>query len=683
VLSIAEAENIANRRHGLLIGLGGCWGFRGEIGKTVDEKGQRVPEKGVLPDFDRVTWQGRDTFIVFDANTRTNPKVRAARRTLAAELTKRGARVRVVDLPAEDGVNGPDDYIGKHGAEAFFRLIDSAVEKADAADEDEDEKAPRDSQATLLVRMAREAGADLFHHDGTPCVTVTVGSHTETYRLRSKQARAWLSGLFLDALDKAPGGQAIADALNTLEALAARGENRPVYVRIAESNGRIYLDIGDATWRCIEITQVSWRVIDAAPVRFRRPKGLLPLAVPQPGGSVAKLRPFVNVATETDFVLVVATVLAFLRGRGPYPLLVENGEQGSSKSTLTKIIKQLIDPNEAPLGSAPREVRDLMIAASHSHLLGFDNLSVIPDWLSDALCSLSTESGFSTQSLFTDEEETIFSASRPMVMNGIPAFASRQDLVGRSVIVTMPPIPDSARRDEQSFWAEFERERPFILGALLDIIVVALRNIDTVVLERLPRMADFAKWIVAAGPPCPWLAGTFMAAYDANRHDAMDQSLDGDALAEHIKTISTEWSGTAADLLTVLNAVTEDRIRHQKSWFQKPRQIADHLRRIAPALRQAGWNVDFKRAPHTGRRVVYITNTGGMGLDSSPSSPSSQPLKTLTIQGDAAGDECQAASPHSSATSSPVFANKNGLRDDGDAGDAALHSSTNGSRTWL
>ena len=125
-LAILDAETHIGRRPALGIGTSGCWGWRGVTGKATSPTGERVDEKGPLPCFNRVTWTNRDTIIVFDANVATNEKVQAARRALAADLTKRGAKVRVVDLPVEAGLNGPDDYIGRHGAEKFFALVDAA-----------------------------------------------------------------------------------------------------------------------------------------------------------------------------------------------------------------------------------------------------------------------------------------------------------------------------------------------------------------------------------------------------------------------------------------------------------------------------------------------------------------------------------------------------------------------------
>jgi hypothetical protein len=125
VLSITCAAECVGRSV-LAVGTGGCWGWRGKVGIAEDETGARVDERGPLPDFSLISWTGRTVVIAFDANSAANENVQVARRMLAKELTGRGAVIRVVDLPAEPGINGPDDYIGAHGAEAFFALVDDA-----------------------------------------------------------------------------------------------------------------------------------------------------------------------------------------------------------------------------------------------------------------------------------------------------------------------------------------------------------------------------------------------------------------------------------------------------------------------------------------------------------------------------------------------------------------------------
>ena len=462
----------------------------------------------------------------------------------------------------------------------------------------------KDSQATAIVRLARETGAEFFQDDETAFIYVRAGSHYETYALRSKRGRAWLLNLYIDSEGKSPGSQAVTDAVNSVEALALRGDEHRVYVRMARQGDTIYMDLADPTWSVVEITAAGWRLIANAPVRFRRPRGLLPIPAPTLGAQghdITLLRRFVNVGHD-DFVLLVAVLVAMLRGRGPFPTLNLLGEQGSAKSTLSRIVKQLIDPNTAPLRSEPREPRDLMIAATNNHILVFDNMSHLSQVLSDCLCRLSTGGGFSTRMLYENSEEQIFDAVRPVVLNGITEMATRPDLVSRMVTLTLPTIPDGVRRDETAFWTDFAAVQPRLLGALLTIVSVALKHETTVTLEKKPRMADFALWIAAAEPACPWPAGRFLELYAGNRQEAVEASLDGDAVADAAKSLAP-WTGTAKELLDELNRRTPEATQRRPDWFRRPRQVSDALRRLAPALRQVAVNVTFTRTM-TGRRIT-------------------------------------------------------------------------------
>src|SRR4029078_9945389 len=202
-----------------------------------------------------------------------------------------------------------------------------------------------------------------------------------------------------------------------------------------------------------------------------------PLPAPVAGGSIEALRSFLNVQSKNDFVLVVAWALAVLRDRGPYPVIVLSGEQGSAKSTFSAMLRALLDPNTAPLRALPREDRDLFIAASNGHVLAFDNVSGLPGWISDTLCRLATGGGFAVRQLYTDGDEVLFDAERPVILNGIEEIVTRPDLADRSLFLTLEPIPDDRPPPEAELRAAFEAERPRILGALLDAVVVGLKRL--------------------------------------------------------------------------------------------------------------------------------------------------------------------------------------------------------------
>ena len=192
------------------------------------------------------------------------------------------------------------------------------------------------SATDVLLNVA--TAAQLFHaSDGTGFADLIIDGHRETWPLRGKRFQGWLRRRYYERTWDSPSPVALNAALNALEAQAQfDGPQHKVSVRLAEHDGLIYLDLADEFWRCIEIAASGWRIAEDPPVRFRRTAGMQPLPLPLRGGSIEALAPFVNLASDNDFVLVVAWLLGALRAGGPYPLLAMAGEQGSAKTVLSK-----------------------------------------------------------------------------------------------------------------------------------------------------------------------------------------------------------------------------------------------------------------------------------------------------------------------------------------------------------
>jgi hypothetical protein len=463
-------------------------------------------------------------------------------------------------------------------------------------------------QADVLVGLAEEA--DLFHSpDRTGYADLMIEDHRETWPIRSKGFRHWLARRYYDVDGGAPGSTALQSALGVIEAKANFGApQRVVYVRIGGVENTIYLDLCDKQWRAIEIDTTGWRVVSSPPVRFRRAPGMQPLPEPDAGGSIATLRSFLNIKSDADFVLVVSWILAALRNRGPYPVIALSGEQGSAKSTFSGLVRSVLDPNTAPLRALPREDRDLFIAANNGHVLAFDNVSGLPHWISDTLCRLATGGGFAVRQLYTDQDEILFQAARPVILNGIEDFVTRPDLADRSLFLTLSPIPERERRPEGELRAAFEAARPRILGVLLDAVVTGLNRLSQTRLEKLPRMADFALW-AAACETAFWAAGTFEAAYRSNRDEAVDNVIDSDPIASAVRTMMAtrpNWSGTASDLLVVLFRIAGEGVARSRSWPKTPRALAGKLRRAVTFLRKIGIEITFSREGHGRARTIHI-----------------------------------------------------------------------------
>lgn len=302
------------------------------------------------------------------------------------------------------------------------------------------------------------------------------------------------------------------------------------------------------------------------------------------------------------------------------------GEHGTAKSTFAKVLRMLVDPNTASLRALPRDERDLYIAASNGHVLAFDNVSNLPAWLSDALCRLATGGGFATRQLYSDADEALFEAARPIIVNGIEDFVNRSDLADRSVFLTLEPIPEERRRPEQELWAAFEAARPRILGALLNAMATGLAMLPQTKLDKLPRMADFALWATACETAL-WPAGTFCSAYSGNRDEMVEGVLDADPVAAAVRammrTVRTEWTGTASELLDALSKVVGETVATSKTWPDSPRALAGRLRRSATFLRKIGIEISFDREGQARTRMIHIATTSNYVAPDNTGPPSS------------------------------------------------------------
>ncbi len=180
-----------------------------------------------------------------------------------------------------------------------------------------------------------------------------------------------------------------------------------------------------------------------------------------------------------------------------------------------------------------------MVGARSAHVLAFDNLSGIAPVLSDGLCRLSTGGGFGTRELYSDDEEIVLEACRPVILNGIDDLATRPDLADRSLIVTLAPLSAGTRKREADLVEGLTAAAPRILGALLSALAAGMAGQRNVVLEDVPRLADFAHFVTAAESALGWPEGAYMETYLANRRDAASvASLDTDPVARLVERLS-------------------------------------------------------------------------------------------------------------------------------------------------
>jgi len=460
-------------------------------------------------------------------------------------------------------------------------------------------KAKEDLEKQRLVNtFIDEAGGDraLFHtRDSVAYADLIVAGHRETWPVRSKQFRhAYLRYLqqqfgrlvgeeqpILALLMKGSMSKAAVNhAIDDFERRAICSTiTRDVHVRVAGYDGEIYIDLCNDDWQAVRVTTAGWHVVESPPVRFQRTDGMLALPLPERNGKIETLRVFLN-ATDADITLVVAYLLAALYPRGPYPILILYGQQGTAKTNFLRKVRSLVDPHVVPTSALPAGGRDLFIAARNTHLQTFENVSKLSDTMSDNFCRLATGGGLRLRKLFKDADEMHFRGARPIAFEGISNVVARPDLQDRAIITQLEPMP--GYETEQKLDPEFERQRPGILGALLTMLSRGLEMLPVTKLISPPRMADFAHWAVACG------VENFEQTYAANRQNAINIMLSHDPVAKAVRTAvaKKKFAGTMEDLLDIVGPTTG---------IRSTKKLSDELRRLIPSLRTVGVHVVFEQ----------------------------------------------------------------------------------------
>lgn len=476
-----------------------------------------------------------------------------------------------------------------------------------------DEDGKKRTQSEVLLEIGQNMG-ELFHDAGGDAyVSLRRGHSTQTYQVASSEFREILHGLYYSITGLGCNRNALADAVATLTAQAKfEGESYPVYLRVGmtaddaddASPGtlhRIEIDTGNAEWDCIRISTDEIKVTKPS-CRFKRAGKPLPLpAIGEPDfGLIWK---YLSIP-ENQRPLVAAFMLAALRPTGPFPALVSQGEQGSTKSTLCKVVKRFIDPSASPLRSPPREGRDLQVAAMNSWLPAWDNLSYLSPDLSDDLCRLATGTAMASRRLYSDHDEVLVELQRPTIINGIEDLTTRPDLASRSLVIECQ-VPETRKR-ESDFWREIEQDAPQIFAGLLAGVQQALKHQHEQPATAI-RMADLAAWANAGETALGFEQGAFIEAYAENQQGALTAGLEVSPVGQAVKGFMqnrSEWQGSASELIAEMERVVSDQIVRQKSWPRAPHVLTQRLIRLAPALRAAGYG--FEHGRESGQRWIHL-----------------------------------------------------------------------------
>jgi hypothetical protein len=458
------------------------------------------------------------------------------------------------------------------------------------------------SQSTSLVELALSNYELGVTPGGEPFAVPCDGPRfARTFRGTKSSLRSELAASFYDRYGRSPSGSAIADALATLEGFALRTEPRVLALRVARHRDSIIVDLGDETGRVVQVKPKGWRVVNKSPVLFRRTKLTGSLPEPERGGALDELRSLLNMTDKTWPLAAAWLVSAFIPDV-PHPVALITGMQGTGKSTAGRMLCLVVDPSEAPLRSAPRDEGQWITAAAGSWVVALDNISTIPPWLSDSLCRAVTGDGDVRRRQYTDDDLTVFSFRRVILLTSIDPGAMRGDLGDRLLPLELDGIADDDRRKDDDFTQAFEKLRPRVFAGLLDLLANVLSVLPEINLDRHSRMADFDEILAAVDRV---LHTEALATYLRLRDEIGADVVAGDVMASAIRDMvheGTVFRGSYGELRDEL----ESRV-FPKSIPRSEKGVASALKKLAPSLARVGVEVDFLgRQGHDKRRRVTI-----------------------------------------------------------------------------
>jgi hypothetical protein len=398
---------------------------------------------------------------------------------------------------------------------------------------------------------------------------------------------------------RTPGRPALNDAMMVLDGEAAALEQEEVFLRIGHDDGRVVIDLGGGADSFVMIEPGGYEVTGRSPVTFRRTKLTARMAPPLMGGDPDGLAELLNTASE-DLQLLWGWLVASCF-EIPIPILFLTGEQGTGKTKAASVLSRLIDPSPAPVRAAPQSLDGWVVAADGSHVVALDNLSQIPEWLSDALCRASTGEALLRRALYTDSDLALLEFRRAIILTSIDVGAMRGDLGERLVSVELERILPSSRMTESELEQRFSELQPYLFGVLCELIARVLEVLPEIRLDEKPRMADFARVLAALDEVMGWNSlEHYLSSLDRVASDVLAGDPLGEAIRALVMSRSGRWEGTASDLLNDLESFKTDGVAFPKTGSK----LSGVVKRLAPSLRSDGIDVRSYRTSRA-RMIVF------------------------------------------------------------------------------
>lgn len=435
-------------------------------------------------------------------------------------------------------------------------------------------------------------------------------------KLMSKEFERWLRNFLIKKYKRFQGLDAIVDIIRTMLVYEAEtsGEYHELNTRLYRTNDckgnpvEIVYDVGDGK-HAISITPGRWSVQDI-PIAFLHHQHQKPQCLPErhEDYSIKALRPLLSeFKDDREWLVIMAYICSLYVPNIPKPLLNISGDNGSGKTLTARRIVDLVECSSLESGlPVIRNGQELMRLANKNACLFLDNLSNVSLSLSDELCRISTGASLAKRSLYTDDEDWICEVCRPVIITGIPStLLQREDILDRTIPIKVSRISETKRRTQSELDSEFARLKPYLLGSVYNILSKALKLLPSVNLEKLPRLADWARLCYSICESMDNHTGQeFLDAYQYILDRQTDMAVESSLVCQACRLLVSQtgrWDGTASQLYEVkLNYDDHEHtsdyearcyLVNHPDFPRSPATLAKELDRCKPTLESIGIKV--------------------------------------------------------------------------------------------
>lgn len=392
--------------------------------------------------------------------------------------------------------------------------------------------------------------------------------------INSEDFKNYLSLIIFDEYDIYPSKTIICDAINYIMATRFDYVSDNACYRIKSENNHIYYDLNNNSLGYIDITPNGWSVKNNSNNYFLTSPFAVEQVTPKEG-NIDILRKYINLSDD-DWVLFKVYLISCFNSNILQPIINFVGDKGTCKSTISEILKRLIDPSQQNLGEFSTKLDDFRLRLSSEYFVVADNLQKITKAISDLLCRLVTGGNMTRRKLYTDNEQIMDKYIARLAINSINPVVLREDLIDRTVFLTPLSISSEDRIPIDHFWTEFEKDKPYILGGIFTILSKALKIYPDIKLNNYMRLADFHKF----GYAVAMIMGEgekFNRLLIQNRQKYLLSQYEGNSILKLLIAFMDNnngyWKGRMNKLLTELQYLVEDKECNDLSDVEVPDSV--------------------------------------------------------------------------------------------------------------